>query len=348
MAKANIKKCYFGAINSSNGFISFFEDIFFSENIKQRYIIKGGPGTGKSSFMKREAQRARQAGRDVEYYYCSSDTSSIDGIVIDGNIAVFDGTAPHSYDTRLPGAVDKIINLGEYWNSELLIPHANEIAELGKRKNAAYAATYGYLGSAGKLANTADSLILPCIMKEKLEKTAQRMFRTAGENLNARKIIRQCAAFGTKGRVHLDTLFDMAEKHVLIEDYYRTAHFLMSQICKCAIASGYDVHVSFDTLNPSKISELYVPSTGEYFGTLTENTADDVAKVIKMKRFVNLDKLSAVRTQYRKACNVLDSILELAESSLSLAGTLHANIEKYYIISMDFERMRSDQGLSIF
>ena len=43
---------YFAAANSYKGFKSYFDRIFAPEQFDRIYIIKGGPGTGKSSIMK--------------------------------------------------------------------------------------------------------------------------------------------------------------------------------------------------------------------------------------------------------------------------------------------------------
>ena len=56
------KKEFFAAANSGNGFVSFYSQIFGNDRIEQRYLIKGGPGTGKSTFMKKIAQRAEEKG----------------------------------------------------------------------------------------------------------------------------------------------------------------------------------------------------------------------------------------------------------------------------------------------
>ena len=77
------KKVFFAAANSRDGFVSFYGSIFGSENIKKRYLIKGGPGTGKSTFIRRVAGRAEAEGYSVEYYRCSSDPDSLDGALID-------------------------------------------------------------------------------------------------------------------------------------------------------------------------------------------------------------------------------------------------------------------------
>ena len=45
---------YFAASNSAQGFKNYYPEVFARAD--HLYIIKGGPGTGKSSFMKKYAR----------------------------------------------------------------------------------------------------------------------------------------------------------------------------------------------------------------------------------------------------------------------------------------------------
>ena len=49
----------FAASNSCRGFCNYYGDLFVDSRFDRLYIIKGGPGTGKSHFMKVVARRAR-------------------------------------------------------------------------------------------------------------------------------------------------------------------------------------------------------------------------------------------------------------------------------------------------
>ncbi len=334
-----LQKKYFAAANTQNGFESFFEDIFFCDKITRRYIIKGGPGTGKNSLMRKIGRDAQLSGRSVEWYYCSSDTNSLDGVVIDGSLAIFDGTAPHSYDTVLAGAVDSIINLGEYWNGELLSSHRDEIAALTAKKARAYANAYGYLSAAGELCRTADSVILTCVDYEKLRAAAARLVPRGQQLSGAGEKIRQVSAFGALGQVRFDTLESSSESRVYIEDYYGTAHLFLSELCRAALARGYTVHKSLEVPSTQKISEIFLPEVGIYYGVLRDDSVLDTEKTVNMKRFVDGERLGGVRFEYRSAMRAYDKIIDLAEQSMRAAGTLHASIEKYYILAMDFERM---------
>ncbi|MEI3085729.1 MAG: hypothetical protein V8S87_06850 [Oscillospiraceae bacterium] len=72
---------FFLAANSGRGFYSLYDGfperrgVFLS-------IIKGGPGTGKSGFMRRISAAAKQSGLDTEEIICSGDPDSLDALYI--------------------------------------------------------------------------------------------------------------------------------------------------------------------------------------------------------------------------------------------------------------------------
>ena len=333
-------KRYFAAANTHEGFISFFNDIFFGKKIEKRYIIKGGPGTGKSSFLRRIALDAHKHNRDVEYYYCSSDTDSLDGIVIDGSIALFDGTYPHSYDTVLPGAVDEIINLGDFWDVESLQKNKSEIHRLSIQKSNAYAYAYGYLRAAGELERTIESVIEPCVKTEKMRSAVTRMISKLGIRGNkGERQLRQTSALGIKGHVRFNTLEINAKQKFYVEDYYGTASRFLEEFANMAIAAGARVDISLDVPFTKRISELYLPDTDYYFRA-TDKCQED-ALIINMKRFIDTDALADVRFSYRTAKQAKDKITDLASQSLVNAGEIHSKIEGFYVSSMDFSRLKA-------
>ena len=89
----------FAASNSAEGFRNYYGEIFTDDRIDRLYIVKGGPGTGKSHFMRAVARYARGRGYDAVEFYCSSDPTSLDGLLLtkEGSptIGFLDGTAPH-------------------------------------------------------------------------------------------------------------------------------------------------------------------------------------------------------------------------------------------------------------
>lgn len=88
---------FFLGANSPDGFHSFYDQLIDLNTAKEVIIIKGGPGSGKSSFMKRAAAPLTDAGYLTEYISCSADPDSLDGIIFpELGLAFVDGTQPHA------------------------------------------------------------------------------------------------------------------------------------------------------------------------------------------------------------------------------------------------------------
>ena len=136
LKKTGERAC-FVASNSSKGFLCYYQERFGDEKMDRVYILKGGPGTGKSRFMRTVAEFAAAQGWEVEYMYCSSDADSLDAIILshDGeHVAVLDGTAPHVWEANLPGVREEIVNLGEFWRREELLGQKEEIIKRNDEK----------------------------------------------------------------------------------------------------------------------------------------------------------------------------------------------------------------------
>lgn len=74
--------------------VNFINEL--TEDLESRYFIKGRPGTGKSTFLKRFRNEAIKRGFDTETYFCSFDPKSLDMVVVrELSVCIFDSTAPH-------------------------------------------------------------------------------------------------------------------------------------------------------------------------------------------------------------------------------------------------------------
>ncbi|MBR1660034.1 MAG: hypothetical protein IJ705_06935 [Oscillospiraceae bacterium] len=98
MEQASAARFFLGA-NSREGFRSLYDaftaDVAAAGGFLR--VIKGGPGCGKSTFMKRIGAAAEQAGLPVEYVLCSGDPDSLDAVWLPSlGVAYVDGTAPHA------------------------------------------------------------------------------------------------------------------------------------------------------------------------------------------------------------------------------------------------------------
>jgi len=93
---------------SSSGARDFIPSI--SRNLERRILIKGLPGTGKSTLMKALGEEGEKRGFDVLYGWCGLDPNGVDLISFpELSICLIDATAPHAYDPEKPG--DELLDL---------------------------------------------------------------------------------------------------------------------------------------------------------------------------------------------------------------------------------------------
>ena len=91
---------YFLGANAPSGFYSLYPELLPPEQARAIYILKGGPGCGKSTLMRRVGAQAEEAGLETEYILCSGDPASLDALVLPQlSVALVDGTAPQGMAT---------------------------------------------------------------------------------------------------------------------------------------------------------------------------------------------------------------------------------------------------------
>ena len=338
----NIKRAYFAAANTARGFVSFYHDCFFDRDISRVYMIKGGPGTGKSRFLGDVANAAVARGWQAEYYHCSSDPGSLDGVILShpdhGRIALADSTPPHVLEPTLPGVRDIMVNLGDFWCRETLAKHAREIRTLTEYKQKGFARAYEYLHTAGTLTCIRDGLIEPCMDKARLERTAAKLSRLFVRGQTYRERIGLCDSIGMKGRVHLDTYEKNAQRLLVLTPFYGVELVMMQLLCDKARQMGCCVHRAPHVLDPERTSVLYFP---ENHLCVTTKNPEDTAGVdvyrIDLRRFCDANALRGVRGQARLAQKMADSALDAACECFARAGEYHFELESLYTSAMDFD-----------
>ena len=137
---------FFPGGNTPDGFVSYYRDILYQNEAARIFCIKGGPGTGKSTFMKEIGNYYLNKGYNVDFLKCSSDPDSLDGIVVkDKRTAIIDGTKPHVTDPLNPGAVDEIIDLGVLIDRDKICKDREVIVGLNEEISETFEYAYGYL-----------------------------------------------------------------------------------------------------------------------------------------------------------------------------------------------------------
>ena len=84
---------FFLGANSEEAFSRFYDQLL-GGRLDDLTILKGGPGCGKSTFMRRVGAAMERAGERIVYINCSGDPIPLDAaIFLDRNAAIVDGTS---------------------------------------------------------------------------------------------------------------------------------------------------------------------------------------------------------------------------------------------------------------
>ncbi len=335
----------FAAANSARGFFSKYDEIFNTADFDRVYILKGGPGTGKSSFMRRAGMHASEKGYEVEYFLCSSDPDSLDAVIARNekiSIVILDGTAPHQKDADIPGAIAEIVNLGQFWNAKKLTDRKSEIIKSIRAKSACFDSAYLSLAAAGKMQ---ESLMLQTdsvFNEEKAKHSISIIFdRYAKRGDSAKISTRIKRAYSVKGEVKLPLpspevmLFSVCDIASLGKRY-------MELVRSEALSRSHELTVSYSPLDLCPDSIL-LPRYGIGFELSDIPRHSERIKNVNMKRFICADQYSLKRKDIRVCEKHRDALVQAALSCLYDAGRQHFTLEEIYAGAMDFVSLEKYQ-----
>ncbi len=340
--KSTGENAYFAASNSVKGFFSYYDEIFRAARIGHVYAVKGGPGTGKSRFLRDVAEYAEDRGFACEYIYCSSDPTSLDAVILtrgrEAGIALLDATAPHVYEPSCPGAREELVDLGAFWNAEALIQKKELIESLGVGKREAYRAAYRYLASLGEMNAERDSVVLPYVRLERIRAFAARLMREIGDGTEFCAVPALMHSVGMRGEVGFDTYFADAQKIYLVEDCRGSARYLMAELGELAQKKKLKVRISHDPVEPEKLDGLFLCESGIAFAVCTGKECEYPHKRIRMRRFVDISSMKKERVRLNYAERMRRAMRDGALESLERVSLYHFRLEEIYMSAMDFER----------
>lgn len=360
----SVERHYFPGNNTPLGFFSYYRYILGQREAKKIICIKGGPGSGKSTFMKKIGAHFAELGENIDYLHCSADENSLDGVVLtDRSIALIDGTSPHMTDPITPGAVDRIVNLGEFWNEEGIKANKEEIIDLNEECSEWYKIAYNYLNAAKSVFRSLEGVYDKAIEYSEIYKAAadivDREYSTYDISLRpGRERKRFASAITANGVIsYPETLFRNMKKVYIINAPVGYANSsLMTIIKEGAIYRGFDVESFYCSVCPEeKIDHLIIPELKIAFTTVNEyhdiepweifteeESSGETVFLLPEIYLIDMgDYMDAVSIEKNAPLieslgEEFDILLEKAIKCLENAKTRHLMVEDMYIPNMNF------------
>ncbi|QZY56513.1 PRK06851 family protein [Crassaminicella profunda] len=340
--KGWIKKVFPGG-NTAKGFHSYYDHII-GIDAKRLFIIKGGPGVGKSSFMKKIGYEMVKMGYDVEFHQCSSDNDSLDGIVIpDLKIAMIDGTAPHIVDPKLPGAVDEILNFGEFWNEDGIRKNKSEIIKTTSKIGKLFKRAYRYFAAAKSIRDDMEIIYEEALDMGKLHEATRELKKEIFATLNYTEkegSVRHLfgSALSPNGLVdHYVTIIGKIEKVYYMEgSYVKGVSNFMEEMVDEGIKKGLYMEVYHEPLDEKNIETILIPGLNMAI-TASSKYADIHYKKIVLDDFMNKEFLAKKESFLKEDKLMMENLIKAGLSNIAKAKKTHDELEKFYVSNMDFK-----------
>lgn len=317
----------FSGANTAVGFYSCFQEVFSDK--KRVFMMKGGPGVGKSSFMREIGKQLEKMSLDCCYFPCSGDPDSIDMVTAPKEgFAILDATAPHSYDPVLPGAKETIISLGDFLNEGFLQKEKEAIGNLNQKITQHFLKCYRYLSAA---AGVKKITTLPSVKKQETlaitKNIAEKYFPRFSAQGKERMLF--ASSYTPKG------LVDFSEKlpadtviHLQLRQG-ESPDALLRMLGEKALLRGLFVVPLANPLEPQYLDKLYLP---EIRFLCTASPTKNPTEIIDGSAW-----LKAEEDDHENGM-IFQTLTESAINELKKAKKLHDDLEVYYTAAMDFQR----------
>lgn len=324
--------------NTPKGFVSFYDSVLSNGN--RLFILKGGSGVGKHTFMTKCANIYLQKGYEIEYLHCSNDVNSLDGIIITQlKIAMIDGTSPHMVDPQLPGCFDEIVDLGVFINYTEMEKCKEQVSALMVKKKNDYKSVYKLLNCVNVLYEDNSAMLETCMDADEINKLLKTLPEAIINQKNDTKgASRQLFASSYTSNGYYDFIDTLIEdkKTIGIKSHSILNKKIMQRLCDYALSCGHDVIICRSPIDAEKIDHIILDDLA-IVSIDCYNKFDCVDELYNIEHAFYSDKLSDISERLDWNNQKIGELIEKATELMVQCNKHHKSIEDFYIPNMNFD-----------
>lgn len=335
---------FFLGANSGDGFQNLFPQLIHDTSLRDLMILKGGPGVGKSTFMKQIGQAMEKTDTPVEYLWCSGDPDSLDGIYMPIlGCAVADGTAPHVLEPIYPAAVQRYVDLGRFYDLMAAKEARDQIIGLTEANHRAYTRAYHSLKAARQVELDLETAARRTFDTHRAERRVRgiiaRELRKKGEE-SGKTAYRFLGSITHKGNIwRFDSVDALCPRVYEFSDSYGLASGLFERLHDAATKNGWDTIACLCPEDPKRMEHLLIPGLGLAFVT----SKADMKYEGRPCRRVRIDAMTHLenRARMRFEMRMITLLRKDGIAALREAKSFHDKLESAYNPYVDFDGVRA-------
>lgn len=337
---------FFAGGNTSRGFYSLYD--WALAGLDKVFFLLGGPGTGKSTLMKKIAEKWSRNGYSIELMHSPLEPDAVEGVVIpELKTAVVSGKILRHIDVRAPGVVEEFLDLNSGLQTEKLAPMKDQILGLHDETANRLKAAYQSFAEALRIHDDWEKIYIDNIDFEKAdeltEKLAGKFFENKYANKKAHEKRRFLGAATPEGSVDFvpDITAGLEKRYFIKGRAGSGKSTMLKKIAAEGLKRGFDAEIyqcgfdpesldmvlfrelGFAIFDSTKPHEYFPSREGdeiiELYGTIIDPDTDER----------HAGEIEEISRKYRKKIN--EAVAHLAE-----AKAANDRVEEIYQAAMDF------------
>ena len=329
--------------NSGAGFFSLYDQLL-NGRLDDLLIIKGGPGCGKSSFMRAVTNELSAAGWEPIFVNCSGDPDSLDGVLFPAQrVAMVDGTAPHVLEPTYTVATESYLDLTRFYDVAATKARREEIVARTDAYRAAYADAYRALRAADAVESERRAAAWGAMDFDRLARRCDRVARRelrGGGDKRGRLDRAFLGGLTHKGELcRFDTVAALCPRICVVSDSYGFASDALAKLGEAAAEAGFDVLLCPNPDRPREAMHLLIPALGLAFVTSAARLPyeGEAYRRIRADAMAESKLTRADKARLRLLDRIERSLRDEAVAALSRAKREHDALEAAYNPCVNFD-----------
>ncbi|AOT68575.1 hypothetical protein [Geosporobacter ferrireducens] len=245
-------------------------------------------------------------------------------------------------DPKYPGAVDQIINFGEFWNEEGILSNKEKIIETTARITNLFKRAYRFFAAAKSIRDDLEVIYEEALDKGKYNFASARLkAEIFGGIPYALKTIKPRHLFGSafspKGIVdYYETIIDGIEKVVYINGrYIRGKSLIMENILDDAVKKGLFAEVYHEPMEENNIETLVIPEL-KIAITSSKKYEKNNQRQVDLENYLNSKVVEENEDKIKEDEILFERLMSAGLANIYKAKREHDVLETFYVPYMKF------------